>query len=159
ATDWIADWSKINPEKDLEPPSQAYQTDTRFDALQRPIQVTYPQEAKLRPGETTPHRAVLTPRYNRGGALEAVELDGTPYVSLMAHNPKGQRLFVAYGNGAMTRYIYDPGTFRLARMRSERFQTPETTNSWQGKGEPLQDCVYRYDSAGNIASIEERVKG
>jgi RHS repeat-associated protein len=159
AAGWIADWSKANPESDLEPPSQAYQMDTHFDALNRPIQVINPQEAKLRPGETTPHRAVLTPQYNRAGALEAVELDGTSYVSLMAHNAKGQRLFIAYGNGTMTRYVYDPSTFRLARMRSECFQASTSSNSWQGKGEPLQDCVYRYDPAGNIASIEERVKG
>ena len=158
AAGWIADWSKPNPDRDLEPPSQAYQTDTQFDALNRPIQIVYPEEAKLRLGEKTPHRAVLTPHYNRASALEAVKLDGTSYVTFMAHNAKGQRLFVAYGNGTMTRYAYDPLTFRLARLRSEPYPSPVTANSWQGKGEPLQDCVYRYDPAGNIVSIEERVK-
>lgn len=158
AAGWIADWSKSNSDSNLEPSALAYQTDTHFDALNRPIQITYPAEAKLSLGKATPHRAVLTPQYNRAGALESVQLDRTPYVVFMAHNAKGQRLFAAYGNGTMTRYAYDPETFRLARLRTERYQSPLANNTWQGNGEPLQDCVYRYDPAGNIASIEERVK-
>ncbi len=158
AKGWTAHWNDANAEADLDPQTAAFQTNVRFDALSRSIEVVLPQEAKLRAGEANPHRAKITPHYNRAGALQAVELDGVPYVSRLEHNARGQRLMIAYGNGTMTRYAYDPATFRLARMRSERFQLP-ATNTWQGSGEPLQDYIYRYDPSGNVTSIEERVRG
>src|SRR5262249_35909319 len=133
-------------------------TDSRFDALNRLIEMLFPQEAKPRPEDTGPHRAKLAPHYNRAGALQAVELDGAPYVSHMAHNARGQRLLIAYGAGVMTRYAYDPLTFGLARLRSERSREPVVVSTFQGIGEPLQDFVYRYDPSGNIVTIEERVK-
>lgn len=158
ANGWTAHWNDANADADLDPAASAFQTNARFDALNRPIEVVFPQEAKLRAGETSPHRAKLTPHYNRAGALRAVELDGTSYVSYMAHSAKGQRAMIAYGNGILVRYAYDPQTFRLARLRSERFQVPAANNTWQGTGEPLQDYSYRYDLSGNVASIEERVR-
>jgi RHS repeat-associated protein len=158
ANGWTAHWNAANADADLDPQTAAFQTNVRFDALNRSIEVVLPQEAKLRAGEANPHRGKITPHYNRAGALQAVELDGAPYVSHLAHNAKGQRLMIAYGNGTITRYAYDPATFLLARLRSERFQSA-ATNTWQGNGEPLQDCIYRYDPSGNITAIEERVRG
>jgi RHS repeat-associated protein len=115
-------------------------------------------------------RAKLTPTYNRAGALKAVALQSRAsspieaFVTQIAYNARGQRVLIAYGNGVMTRHAYDPNTFRLARLRSERFQQPDA-QQWIGLGpatglndELLQDYSYRYDLAGNILSIEERVK-
>lgn len=162
--DWLADWSAAGTaatESRLEP--QAYVITRSYDALKRIKAIIYPEDVN---GE----RAKLTPTYNRAGALKAVALQkqaSSPiesFVAQIAYNAKGQRVLIAYGNGVMTRHAYDPKTFRLARLRSERFQQPDA-KQWLGLGpatglndELLQDYSYRYDLAGNILGIEERVK-
>ena len=146
---WTADWDKANAEDDLD--GFEYQTSTRYDALNRPLEVSYPADVN---GE----RAVLVPRYNRAGALEKVDLDGDTYVAQIAYNAKAQRVFAAYGNGIMTRYAYDPYTFRLERLRTEKYQET-STDTFVGQGGPLQEFTYRCDLAGNIASIEDRTPG
>ena len=60
----------------------AYQTSSRFDALNRPAEIIYPQDVD---GE----RKHLTPDYNRAGMLQAVQLDGRDYVQHIAYNAKG----------------------------------------------------------------------
>lgn len=149
ADGWTADWSKRHAEDDLD--SFEYQTSTRYDALDRPVAIAYP-------ADVNGQRAVLVPRYNRAGNLEQVELDGTSYVAQIAYNARGQRVLIAYGNGIMTRYAYNPYTFRLARLRTERYRERET-GTFEGHGSPLQELTYHYDLAGNITSIEERTPG
>lgn len=137
-------------EKDLLNPQQ-YTTRSRFDALNRATEVFYPQDV-------TGKRAKLTPNYNRSGALQSVALDGEIYVERIAYNAKGQRILIAYGNGALTRYSYDPETFRLQRLRTERFdQTAQTANplSYKPIGNVLQDFAYQYDLNGNILKIKD----
>ena len=73
------------------------------------------------PRTSNGERKELRPHYNRAGALERVELDGATFVEHIAYNAKGQRTLIAYGNGVMTRYAYDPQTFRLCGMRTERY--------------------------------------
>jgi YD repeat-containing protein len=97
---------------------QSYRTTVAYDALDRAVSMRYPQDVK---GE----RQELRPHYNRAGDLERVELDGTTVVERIAYNAKGQRTLIAYGNGVMTRYAYDPPTFRLRRLRTERYTQPE----------------------------------
>ena len=63
----------------------------------------------------------IRPAYDRAGAVTAVTLDGDSFVSLAAYNARGQPTMTVYGNGLMTRRAYDPVTFRLARIRSERY--------------------------------------
>lgn len=148
ADGWIADWNAPDAEDALD--ATRYETGTRYDALNRAVTLVYPADVY---GD----RAVLTPTYNRAGALESVALDGQPYVTQIAYNAKGQRVLIAYGNGVMTRYAYDPLTFRLARLRSERYIDPAPPDdTWRGAGAPLQDFTYSYDLVGNITSIEER---
>lgn len=148
---WQADWSADNAEKALE--DIAYQTSNRYDALNRPTEITYPQDVEGK-------RKTLTPHFNRAGALESVMLDSDQYVRHIAYNAKGQRVLIAYGNGLMTRHTYDPHTFRLTRLRTEQFtHSPDIvqgTSNWKGIGQPLQDLSYHYDLAGNITQIEER---
>lgn len=148
-TGWTPDWEAVNAIDNLATP--AYQTRRRYDALNRPIEIAYP-------ADVNGQRAVLTPTYNRAGVLERVELDGQPYVSQIAYNAKGQRVLIAYGNGVMTRYRYDRMTFRLVRLRTERFTLPGA-DTWSGTGAPIQDFTYTYDLVGNILSIEERTPG
>jgi RHS repeat-associated protein len=90
--------------------------------------------------------------------LESVILDDAIYVSRIAYNAKGQRVLIAYGNGVMTRYAHDEQTFRLERLRSERFTQSEDL-TYQPRGSVLQDFRYSYDLAGNILSIHDRAPG
>jgi RHS repeat-associated protein len=126
----------------------AYRTSLAYDALNRVKTMQYPQDVVGK-------RQTLLPHYNRAGALEKVSLDGVPYVEHIAYSAKGQRLLIAYGNGVMTRYAYDPQTARLQRLRTERYTTP-TAFAYHPTGAPLQDCAYHYDLVGNITAIQDR---
>jgi RHS repeat-associated protein len=127
----------------------AYRTTASFDALDRVKRLQLPQDVE---GQ----RHEIKPEYNRAGGLEQVRLDNTLFIEHIAYDAKGQRALIAYGNGVMTRYAYDPRTFRLARLRSERFTKPGP-DIYHPSGPALQDCSYEYDLAGNIVSILERI--
>jgi RHS repeat-associated protein len=127
---------------------QIYQASSTFDALNRIKSAQYPQDV-------SGARKELRPTYNRAGALERVSLDGDIYVDRIAYTPKGQRALIAYGNGVMTRYAYDDRTFRLSRLRTERFTSP-TPESYRPAGTVLQDFAYEYDLVGNISTIHDR---
>ena len=90
--------------------------------------------------------------------MEAVALDGVNYVQHIAYNAKGQRVLIAYVNAVMTRYAYDTLTFRLGRLRTERYDNPNDLTYRPNSG-LLQDCTYEYDLAGNISRIMDRVPG
>jgi RHS repeat-associated protein len=128
-----------------------YQTSITYDALNRIVTMRFPQAVDGA-------RKQLAPHYNCAGALERVEMDGAIYVAWIAYNAKGQRTLIAYGNGVMTRYAYDPQTLRLARMRTDRF-TSSTPYTYHAADRPLQDSAYAYDLAGNILSIQDRTPG
>ena len=152
--DWKADWripssaGGPNPQEALE--TTAYRVSSRYDALNRPLEMSYPQDLD---GE----RKRLTPYYNRAGALEALDLEGDIYVRRISYNAKGQRILVAYGNGMMTRYAYDEATYRLARLRTENFHSPVAEPpTFRPNGGVLQDYSYEYDLIGNIIRIDDR---
>ena len=96
--------------------------------------------------------------YNNAGGLEKIFLDDTLYVERIAYNAKGQRILIAYANGVMTRYAYDPRTLRLKRFRSERYTKPDEF-AYHSADEPLQDFGYDYDLVGNILAIRGRAPG
>src|SRR4029434_8664156 len=93
--------------------SMKYQTTSSYDALNRTRVLQYPRDQE---GQ----RKLMLLHYNNAGALERVDLNSQIYVAHIAYNAKGQRLFLAQGNGVITRYAYDAQTFRLGRMRSEK---------------------------------------
>jgi RHS repeat-associated protein len=130
-----------------------YRTDSSYDALDRVKTLRYPED-------TLGGRKLLRPEYNRAGGLERVVLDGEDFVDNIVYDAKGQRAFIALGNGVMTRYAYDPLTFRLVRLRSERY-TKGTIDppTYTPHGLPLQDLGYSYDLVGNILSIVDRTPG
>jgi len=128
-----------------------YQTSMTYDALNRAKSTRCPRGADGL-------RRMLVPSYNRAGGLERVTLDGATYVERVAYNAKGQRTLVAYGNRVMTRYAYDPASFRLVRLRSERYaKSAETT--YDPDSNAVQDYAYVYDLAGNIVRVTERTDG
>lgn len=127
--------------------STVYKTSTRYDALNRPTKITYPEDA-------AGHRSELIPVYNRAGALKQVKFDTKSYVNHIAYNAKGQRTLIAYGNGLMTRYAYDEQTFWLKRLRTEKYSQPNSL-SYKPEGSSLQDFGYRFDLTGNILEIKD----
>jgi RHS repeat-associated protein len=153
---WTADWDAADAGADLEP--AAHTTSSRYDALGRAVEVRPPADVEG-------HVATVVPSYSRSGALQSVTVDGTPYVRQVAHDAKGQRVLIAYGNGAasgegpgvVTRYAYDPASGELVRMRSQTMD-PQA-DGWTGAGSLLQDTTYSYDLVGNPTAVEERSSG
>jgi RHS repeat-associated protein len=130
-----------------------YRESIAYDALSRIRLLRYP-------ADVNGVRKELRPRYNRGGALQAVDLDRETYVRHIAYNVRGQRTLVAFGNGLLTRCAYDPVTFRLVRLRTEGYERPpRTAFVYRPTGPLLQDLAYTYDLAGNIVSIVDRTPG
>jgi RHS repeat-associated protein len=69
-------------------------------------------------------------------------------------------LLIAFGNNRMTRYTYDPRTFRLQRQRTEGYSknvAGDTITYAYTSGTNKQDDGFNYDLAGNIVNIFTRV--
>lgn len=162
--DWDAPWQGPPGTGWLLLDPMLYQTRTAYDALGRVVWSDYPQAAN---GE----RYRLRPDYNRAGALESVALIGPmdandqgpsqTYAQRIVYNAKGQRVLITYGNGISTRCAYEPDTFRLSRMRTERWALPDASQplAYKLSGPPLQDMAYWYDLAGNILGIQDVTPG
>jgi RHS repeat-associated protein len=131
------DWSVAVP---VDP--AIYSTATRYDALNRPIELTSPDNSIIRPG------------YNEANLLERIEVNlrgvtaSTPFVTNIDYDAKGQRALIAYGNGSTTEYAYDPETLRLTHLTTTRadFTAAESV---------VQDLSYTYDPVGNITGIRD----
>jgi RHS repeat-associated protein len=132
------DWSVSVP---LE--AEIYTRSTRFDALNRPTEVT------------TPDHNVSRPSYNEANLLERMEANlrgaqqngqpvWTTFVTNIDYDAKGQRTRIDYGNGARTDYSYDEQTFRLIHLHTTRTGASV-----------CQDLFYTYDPAGNITHIRD----
>ena len=72
----------------------------------------------------------------------------TNFVSNIDYDAKGQRERIQYGNGATTRYSYDPKTFRLTQLYTTRNSGVDI----------LQDLNYSYDPVGNITQIVDKAQ-
>ncbi|MDP3558388.1 MAG: RHS repeat-associated core domain-containing protein [Bacteroidota bacterium] len=154
-TTFIVDWTGLPSILD----TFVYETSMEYDALNRITKLTLPEDLDT-------ERKSIIPTYNTAGALEKVDLYSpagpttTNYVENIAYNAKGQRLLLAFGNGIMTRYAYDPITFRLLRQRSEKF-TKSTVGSTityaYNAGTNKQDDGFNFDLVGNIVKILNRV--
>ncbi|HST64337.1 MAG TPA: SpvB/TcaC N-terminal domain-containing protein [Mycobacteriales bacterium] len=128
----LPDWSGEVPLED-----EAIPAGTRYDALNRPVELR------------TADGAVVRPAYDAAGQLSRVEAtlrdetEPTVLVASVEHNARGQRTAIRYGNGVRTGHDYDPATFLLARLRTER------------SGTALQDLAYTYDPVGNPTAIAD----
>ncbi|MFI7003306.1 SpvB/TcaC N-terminal domain-containing protein [Nocardia sp. NPDC050175] len=130
--------------------TEALTSRTEYDALNRPMTVTAP--------DASIYRAM----FNEAGLIERVEValpgtaSATPFVTNIDYNAKGQRTGIDYGNGAATRYTYDPFTFRLSSLRTTRPAGPDTTASLLfTNAAVVQDLRYTYDPSGNVTRIED----
>jgi RHS repeat-associated protein len=121
---------------------ETFLTLTRYDALNRPIQVR------------TPDASVTTRSYDASGLLQriAVTLQGsgtvTDFVTGIVYNARGQRTAVAGGNGALTAYDYDPLTFRLMRLTTTR-------SGFSADQSVVQLIGLTDDPVGNITHIQD----
>jgi RHS repeat-associated protein len=148
--------------------SEKFTSSSRFDALNRPIQLVAPHSD--RPGSKI---NVIRPGYNEANLLERIDVwlqqTNEPTVLLnintasqhivrnINYNAKGQRTHIHYGNGASTTYEFDPLTFRLARLLTDRGagfadDWPQPPNPPRGG---LQNLSYFYDPVGNITHIHD----
>ena len=142
----IYDWNNDT----IQPSWETFSSSTSYDALNRPISVTAPDDS------------VYRPTFNEANLLDKVDVDlrgaATPthFVTNIDYNAKGQRTLIEYGNKAKTTYEYDDLTFRLVHLR--------TTRPIMGNGlasllfnDPgvVQDLHYTYDPAGNITRITD----
>ena len=127
-----------------------YTTSTEYDALNRPIAVT------------SPDQSVYHPTFNEANLLETVEVnlrgavDAIPFVDNIDYNAKGQRILISYSNGATTTYDYEQRTFRLTKLTTIR---PPGLNGLASQlftsPTKVQDLHYTYDPVGNITQIED----
>jgi RHS repeat-associated protein len=121
--------------------AEAFGGHSSFDALNRPVVVTLPDGS------------VLRPHYNEANSLAdmSVQVRGQgAFVSFMQgqdYDAKGQRRYVRYGNGAVTRYFYDPHSFRLTRLLTLTAADPDD--------QAVQDLRYTYDPVGNITTLRD----
>ncbi|MBV8883134.1 MAG: hypothetical protein JO235_03930 [Chroococcidiopsidaceae cyanobacterium CP_BM_RX_35] len=148
----IPDWS-LNPAPALDP-KEIFSSSTRYDALNRPIQLVPPHSS-----QPQTKLNVIRPGYNEANLLERMDVwlgEATEPTALLDpssanfhmvtnidYDAKGQRTLIEYGNGAKTAYAYDETTFRLIRLLTSRINGAS----------PLQDLNYTYDPVGNITRI------
>ena len=120
------DWSQ-NPALEAE----TFTSSTRYDALNRPIQLVAPHSD--RPGAKL---NVIRPGYNEANLLERVDvwleqtnepaalLESTPQLSTPSATSTTTRKASApastTGTASRTHYEYDPFTFRLSRLLTDR---------------------------------------
>lgn len=148
-------WTAAVP---LEP--DTFTTTSAFDALDRPVELHHPDNSTIRS------------HFNEASLLERVEINlrgeqqngdpvWTEFVSDIDYNAKGQRTNVAFGNNTATRYEYDPLTFQLTRLITQRNNNvafpddcPQPpTPGWPGCN--VQNLSYTYDPAGNVTHLRD----
>ncbi|MHC2297248.1 SpvB/TcaC N-terminal domain-containing protein [Rhizobium mongolense] len=164
--------------------AEIFESATTYDALNRPIQSVAPHSTLPASGHT-----ITQPVFNEANLLERVDVwleraaapngpidpaaePPSPVgVAGIAYDAKGQRLRIAYKNGAETRYRYDPLTYRLVGVYTRRgaaftgdctdgAPSPDTIAAPElppaGRDCGLQNLSYAYDAVGNIISIRDR---
>lgn len=161
------DWGGDEAAREAQLETETFSRQTRQDALGRMVLLANWHRSANRV-------AVYQPQYNRRGVLQAEDLsigaqwnDGNPSgaqktwtaVHGITYNAKGQRTRLRQGNGTETRYAYDERSFRLTQIRTTR---PATDLPFPGLRSNLSDervvqqLLYTYDAAGNIAEIEDQ---
>jgi RHS repeat-associated protein len=119
--------------------------------------------------------AVYRPQYSERGLLkqESLRLHATKIstgydpnsgqltqaILGLRYNAKGQKERLELGNGTITQFEYDPLTFRLRQIFTNR---PPPEAAFPGYRSNLKDptvfqqLLYTYDAAGNITEIEDK---
>jgi YD repeat-containing protein len=133
-------------------PDESFVTSSIYDALNRTTTSTLPD------GTIVHVMFDLESRLNGESANIRGSSTATTYVSNIAYNAKGQRLFISYGNGTTTTYNYDPltnGLIRLLTQRNEQTFPGDCPQppivGWPGC--QIQNLSYTNDPMGNVTNI------
>ena len=137
-----------------------FSASSRFDAMNRPVQMVAPHRA------TAPSNrpSVVQPVYSEANLLEKIDVwirqadaptgllspdtADIHAVTNIDYNARGQRARLALGNGAVSTYLYDPETFRLTTLTTTRPNPDPDART-------VQDLAYTYDSVGNITALRD----
>lgn len=132
---------------------------SRYDALNRPIELTAPDNTIIRP---TYNQANLLVRVdaNLSGATVNGQRVWTQFISDIDYDEKGKRTLVDYGNGVTTTYSYDRLTTLLVHLVTRRNVTDYPDDCPQPSpvgwlGCQVQNLQYTYDPVGNITHIRD----
>ncbi len=163
----LIDW-QTNPETSLE--AETFGQETEHDALGRMTRL-YAWRRLSRDRVT-----VYEPHYGRRGLLEretvivgatriaagyrtdngAISADA---IQEIRRDAKGQRTFLALGNGTLTQYEYDPLTFRVRQIQTTRpadaIGFPQRRSNL-ADASIVQQLLYTYDPVGNVAEVEDQ---
>jgi RHS repeat-associated protein len=130
-----------------------YISQTQYDALNRIVMITAPYLTT-----TAATADVLVHGFGEAGLLKTVDAylrgsgTATSFVKNICHNEKDQRSCIWYGNDMVTRYSYDPDTFRLTNLTTTA-SAQQTGNTYGFQ--TLQNLNYTYDPVGNITYIND----
>jgi RHS repeat-associated protein len=122
--------------------AETFVASSSFDALNRPTSTVLPDNS------------VIRPTYNEANRIESldVQLQGQgDFMNFLAgqdYDAKGQRQFATFGNGTITRYFYDPFSFRLTNLLTNPTSTTDPAQA-------LQNITYTYDPVGNITELSD----
>ena len=139
-----ADWTNIAA---VTMEAEIFESGGAYDALNRPIKLFTPHTA------TIPANEVI-PGYNLSGLLAGIKVKlrgdaaATDFVKSISYNAKGQRESILYGNQVKTKYTYDPLTWRMTALQTQRL----TDNKI------LQELSYVHDPVGNITRISDNAQ-
>jgi RHS repeat-associated protein len=168
----IPDW-QLRPQVDEE----TFEEDSRYDALNRLVQSIAPHSSVTR-AEHPNKFNVIQPVFNEANLLERLDVwleRASEPTSLLDpkkdapspagvvnidYNAKGQRLRIDYQNRVSSFYEYDPLTFRLTHLLTQRdaavFPDDNAQPSIAGwPGQQTQNLSYTFDAAGNITHVQD----
>jgi RHS repeat-associated protein len=163
----LIDWQST-PENFLD--TDTFTKITEYDALNR---ITRQYSWHLGNGARV---AVYTPEYNERGLLAketlvirarktaagsnaAADTETHEAIKRIHYDVKSQKTLFEAGNGTITRYDYDPLSFRLRQLRTTRITAGQVEPSFPdaesnlGDGRTRQQLHYTYDPSGNVMEI------
>jgi RHS repeat-associated protein len=97
---------------------------------------------------TLADNSVVESIYSEGSLLESLRVrvrgegDFITFLQVQDYNARGQRELAAFGNGLITKYSYDPKTFRLINIL--------TRSAGGNDSQSLQNLSYTFDPHGNV---------
>ena len=133
-----------------------FESSSRFDALNRAIQVVTPHSGAMSPN-------VIQPSFNEANQLDAMDVwlqqaaapaallnpstAGLHAITGIDYNARGQRIGITLGNQTAIQYAYDEQTFRLTNLITNR------PNTFAANQQTVQNLAYYYDPVGNITRL------
>tara|TARA_B110001452_G_scaffold135891_1_gene112943 strand:- start:2457 stop:5063 length:2607 start_codon:yes stop_codon:yes gene_type:complete len=125
---------------------QAFTSKTQFDSWGRILKMTYPDGEQLRYFHSYGGDLFRINSYDVGNST--LTSPSEEYVKQLGYDHYGNRTYMAYGNGTVTSFDYNPNTLRLN-------QVVAMTSSMNalGTSQTMISKTFVYSGAGNINDI------